>query len=189
MAARLDPQTRLAWTWWKLPCPALRDKDLKDVLERNPPDTIWRSQDDLEKLIAQMAPLHRARYEAARADPEWSAGAVYRRIRVENGVRVQRAEIRYDGLAGCLRAPGGGSSKQFLVITENGTARMRPLLAQEAARLMGAPDNYRLPMRETPALKVIGEAVSAPAVRWLGAHLLSPLTHSAHMSKPAAVSG
>jgi DNA (cytosine-5)-methyltransferase 1 len=122
-----------------------------------------------------MAPLHRQRVETALADPRWQAGAVFRRIRVENGVRIQRAEIRYDGMAGCLRTPAGGSSKQLLLVTENGRVRLRPVLAREAARLMGLDEAYRLPASETNGLKVAGDGVSVPVVRWLGDHLLAPL--------------
>jgi DNA (cytosine-5)-methyltransferase 1 len=171
----LPHEARLAWTWWRLPAPPRRNTDLAALLDRNLPEHVWRSDDAMQKLVGQMAPLHRARFEKALADPRWQAGAVYRRIRVEGEARIQRAEIRYDGMAGCLRTPGGGSSKQFLLITENGKARLRTLLPREAARLMGCDDAWRLPDVETSALKVLGDGVSVPAVRWLGRHLLAPL--------------
>ena len=50
--------------------------------------------------------------EAARATGERRVGAVFRRVRIEDGVRLQRAEVRFDGLAGCLRTPRGGSSRR-----------------------------------------------------------------------------
>jgi len=175
----LPDQTRMAWVWWRLPYPPRRNADLASLLERTPPESVWRSDDAARKLLAQMAPLHRQRVEAALADPKWNAGAVFRRIRVEKGERVQRAEIRYDGMAGCLRTPAGGSSKQLLLVTENGRVRLRPMLAREAARLMGLEDSYMLPLGETNALKVVGDGVSVPVVRWLGEHLLSPLAGSA----------
>lgn len=173
--ARLPDTTHMAWVWWRMPHPPRRNTDLAALLERSPPADAWRSDADTQRLLSQMAPLHRQRVEAALADPAWKAGAVYRRIRIEDGQRVQRAEIRYDGLAGCLRTPAGGSSKQLLLVTENGRARLRPLLAREAARLMGLPDSYRLPASETNALKVMGDGVSVPVVRWLGENLLAPL--------------
>lgn len=175
----LPDQTRMAWVWWRLPYPPRRNVDLAALLDRNPPEHVWRSDEATRKLMAQMAPLHRQRVEAALADPAWNAGAVFRRIRLEQGERVQRAEIRYDGMAGCLRTPAGGSSKQLLLVTENGRARLRPMLAREAARLMGLGDNYRLPLGETKALKVVGDGVSVPVVRWLGQHLLAPLAGAA----------
>ena len=183
--AALPDQTHMAWVWWRLPHPPRRNADLASLLERNPPESAWRSDADAKRLLSQMAPLHRQRVEAALADPNWNAGAVYRRIRIENGKRIQRAEIRYDGLAGCLRTPAGGSSKQLLIVTENGRIRLRALLAREAARLMGLPDTYVLPKAETNALKVMGDGVSVPVVRWLGENLLAPLT-GARASKAAA---
>ena len=171
----LPDTTHLAWVWWRLPQPTRRNADLASLLDRNPPEDAWRSDAATAKLIDQMAPLHRQRVDAALANPEWSAGAVFRRIRIENGQRIQRAEIRYDGLAGCLRTPAGGSSKQLLLVTENGRARLRAVSAREAARLMGLDDTYRLPAAETSALTVVGDGGSVPVVRWLGEHLLAPL--------------
>ncbi len=171
----LPDTTHLAWVWWRLPHPKRRNADLASLLDRDPPASAWRSDAATRKLIDQMAPLHRQRVEAALENPNWNAGAVFRRIRIENGQRIQRAEIRYDGLAGCLRTPAGGSSKQLLLVTENGHARLRAVSAREAARLMGLDDSYRLPAAETNALKVVGDGVSVPVVRWLGEHLLAPL--------------
>ncbi|HVY90948.1 MAG TPA: DNA cytosine methyltransferase [Hyphomonadaceae bacterium] len=171
----LPDQIHMAWVWWRLPHPPKRNLDLAALLDRDPPASAWRSEEDTEKLLSQMAPLHRRRVEAALADRKWTAGAVFRRIRIEQGERIQRAEIRYDGVAGCLRTPAGGSSNQLLLVTEGGKARLRPLLAREAARLMGCDEGYILPDRETAALKVLGDGVSVPVVRWLGRHLLAPL--------------
>ncbi len=183
---QLPDQTRMAWVWWRLPYPPKRNADLSTLLERNPPEHVWRSDAAAKKLIAQMAPLHRQRVEAALAARTWTAGAVFRRIRIEKGQRIQRAEIRYDGMAGCLRTPAGGSSKQLLLVTENGRIRLRPLLAREAARLMGCEESYILPDRETAALKVLGDGVSVPVVRWLGQHLLAPLVTGKTGVKAAA---
>jgi DNA (cytosine-5)-methyltransferase 1 len=88
---------------------------------------------------------------------------------------LQRAELRLDGLAGCLRTPGGGSSRQLLVIVEGGEARSRWMTAREGARLMGLPESYQLPAGHTAAWRVIGDGVAAPVVRHLAAHLLEPL--------------
>ncbi len=174
---------RRNWVWWRLPEPPLRNTALTDVLEPSPPETAWRPAEALSRLVDQMSPAHRQRYENALAAPDLRAGAVYRRIRIENGEKVQRAEIRYDDMAGCLRTPAGGSSKQLLVITHNGKARLRPLLAREAARLMGCPETYRLPSSETDGLKVMGDGVCVPVVKWLAANLLLPLTRSAPLSR------
>ena len=62
-----------------------------------------------------MSPGNKAKLKAARQSDTPRVGALYRRTRMEKGERVQRAEVRFDGLAGCLRTPGGGSSRQFIV--------------------------------------------------------------------------
>jgi DNA (cytosine-5)-methyltransferase 1 len=92
-------------------------------------------------------------------------------------VRVQ-AEARFDGLAGCLRTPGGGSSRQFLIEVEGATIRTRLMTPREAARLMGLPDSFKLPARATDALHLIGDGVAPPVVRFLSETLLLPLAEA-----------
>ena len=89
-------------------------------------------------------------------------------------------------MAGCLRTPAGGSSKQLLLVTEKGRARLRPLLAREAARLMGCGETYILPDSETAGLKVLGDGVSVLVVHWLGRHLLAPLCSGRARARAAA---
>jgi DNA (cytosine-5)-methyltransferase 1 len=98
---------------------------------------------------------------------------------------VQRAEARFDGLAGCLRTPAGGSSRQQLLFVKGERLRSRLLTAREAARLMGAPDHYPLPTSQTAALHLLGDAVCAPVVRWLSQHLLAPLAGAAAARRSA----
>ncbi|MDR3512954.1 MAG: DNA cytosine methyltransferase [Caulobacteraceae bacterium] len=172
--ARLSPDLQARWLWWRLDPPAARNARLADVLAPDD-EARWRSPAQTEALLAQMNPLHRARLETAGAGGGRVVAAVYRRIRREGGERVQRAELRVDGLAGCLRTPGGGSSRQFLVVAEAGRVRSRLLTAREGARLMGLPDHYRLPASESGGLKVVGDGVAVPVVRLLAERLLEPL--------------
>lgn len=100
---------------------------------------------------------------------------MFRRTRHEDGQRVQRAELRFDGVAGCLRTPGGGSSRQFVVVAEGPRVRTRTLSPREGARLMGLPDSYALPAAATAALHLVGDGVVVPVVRRLAEALLEPL--------------
>src|SRR5258706_228017 len=84
---------------------------------------------------AVAAPLAGPGLGAIRGRGGRAVGAVYRRMRVEAGRRVQGAEARFDGLAGCLRTPRGGSSRQVIVVVEAGRVRTRLLTSREAARL------------------------------------------------------
>jgi DNA (cytosine-5)-methyltransferase 1 len=88
---------------------------------------------------------------------------------------VQRAEVRFD-IAGCLRTPAGGSSRQTLLIaTPEGEVRARLLSAREAARLMGLPEDYRLPARYNAAYKLAGDGVAVPVARWIAERMVAPL--------------
>ncbi len=146
--AALPPELKESWLWWRLSAPARRNTRLADVLDDKPCG--WLSPARTERLVLQLAPLHRARLDEALASGERRVGAVFRRMRVEDGRKVQRAEVRFDGLAGCLRTPTGGSSRQFLLVVEDGAVRARLLTGREAARLMGLPEDYRLPAGGDP---------------------------------------
>lgn len=176
--ARLPSALARRWIWWRGAAPAARNLGLADLLQ--PDDTVvWRSDAEVERLLSLMAPLHLARVEAARRSGGRAVGAVFRRTRVEQGQRVQRAEVRFDGLAGCLRTPRGGSSRQTLLVVERGGVRARLLTAREGARLMGLPDAYVLPKAATNALHVVGDGVAVPVVRWLADQILEPHLDSA----------
>lgn len=170
---RLPAELRGSWVDWRLPTPPARNTRLADLLE---PDTAvaWRSEAQTAALLAQMSPLHRQRLEAAALNGR-VVGAVFRRTRAG----VPKAEIRLDGAAGCLRTPRGGSSRQMIVVAEDGELRSRLLTGREGARLMGLPDDYRLPKSQTGSLYVIGDGVCAPVVRWLAQGLLEPLLRGA----------
>lgn len=164
------------WLWWRLPAPPLRNVALADLIEAHPRDVQWLDAQKTARLLDLMAPLHRARVEAARKAGGRMVGALYRRTRRDgDGKRVQRAEVRFDGIAGCLRTPAGGSSRQSILVIENGRVRARLLSGREAARLMGLPEDYRLPKGYTQASHLLGDGVAAPVVRFLAQHLLEPL--------------
>jgi DNA (cytosine-5)-methyltransferase 1 len=173
-AAALPADIAAAWRWWRLASPPMRNADLSALLE--PDEAVaWRTPAQTARLVAMMAPLHRERLRQRQRSDARSVGAVFRRTRHEEGRRVQRAEIRFDGLAGCLRTPRGGSSRQTLVVIDGGEVRSRLVSPREAARLMGLPDSYRLPPAVTSALHVAGDGVVVPVVRWLARELLEPL--------------
>ena len=174
LVARLPDNLRKPFVWWRLPCPPKRNTRLCDLLD-DEANVQWNSDEQTARLLSQMSALQIARVDALRESGNVEVGAVFRRIRVEHGQRVQRAEARFDGLAGCLRTPAGGSSRQLLVFVEGDRTRSRLLSPREAGRLMGAPDHYPLPENQTAALHLFGDAVCAPVVRWLCQHLLAPL--------------
>jgi DNA (cytosine-5)-methyltransferase 1 len=164
------------WVWWRLPAPPLRNAHLADILETSPPDAPWRAPAATARLLELMAPAHLEKIRATQLSGRRAVGAVYRRTRAdENGGKKQRAEVRFDGMAGCLRTPGGGSSRQTLLEVEGESIRSRLLSPREAARLMGLPDSYQLPQSPGKAYKLCGDGLCVPVIRHLAAHLLEPL--------------
>ncbi|MCA6315398.1 MAG: DNA cytosine methyltransferase, partial [Phenylobacterium sp.] len=171
---RLEGAARAAWTDWSLRAPAGRNTRLADLLE--PDEAVaWNPPDLTRRLLGMMSPVQGARVEALRATGGRHVGALFRRTRREAGRSVQRAEARFDGLAGCLRTPRGGSSRQSVIVVEDGAVRTRLLAPREAARLMGLPETYVLPRGVSAALHVAGDGVCVPAVRWLADAILEPL--------------
>lgn len=174
--ARLPAELQARWAWWRLPPPPLRRRAaLADILEDDPPASAWLTATAATKLLAQMGPVHQTKLAQARAAGGPVVGALYRRTRAEAGARVVRAEARFDGLAGCLRTPAGGSSRQFVILVDGPHTRIRRLTPRESARLMGLPEDYILPKGATAALTLTGDGLAVPVVRWLAQGLLAPL--------------
>jgi DNA (cytosine-5)-methyltransferase 1 len=184
--ASLSPELAANWVWWRLPAPALRNIHLVDILEESPPDAPWRTPAATQRLLALMAPAHRDKIRDIEASGETRIGAVFRRTRIEDGVKRQRAEARFDGMAGCLRTPGGGSSRQTLLEVRGDSIRSRLLSSREAARLMGLPESYLLPANATKAYKLCGDGLCVPVIRHLAEHLLQPLLRAAPAALAAA---
>jgi DNA (cytosine-5)-methyltransferase 1 len=183
--ARLPPTLSRSWVWWALPEPSGCPARFADVLEDEPQGVRWHDAAETRKLLDSMSPVNREKVEFATRAGRRMVGALYRRTRPDpDGGRVVRAEVRFDDVAGCLRTPSGGSSRQKLLIVEGRRVRSRLLSPREAARLMGLPDSYRLPERYNDAYHVAGDGVAVPVVRHLAGALLEPLAIAAR-SAPA----
>jgi len=172
--ASLPPPVAADWLWWRVPKSPGSNRRLIDCLDAEVRD--WRSPEQTAALEAALSAASRREVALARETGERRVGALFRRTRPDGagGTRVQ-AEARFDGLAGCLRTPAGGSSRQFLIEVERESTRTRLMTPREAARLMGLPDSFVLPRRTTDALHLIGDGVAPPVVRFLSGNLLLPL--------------
>ncbi len=171
--ARLPLAVRERWAWWSMSAPPRRNLDLAAILTPDG-EGQWFDQPQTGALLGLLAPLHRARLETAVASGERRVAAGFRRVRTEDGRKVQRLEVRLDGLAGCLRTPSGGSSRQYVLVCDGGRIRARRMTGRETARLMGVDEAYILPRSESAALKLMGDAVAVPVVRALAEQLLGP---------------
>ena len=153
------------WVWWKLPPPPVRHSTLDDFVQPQAPLPDLATQQHVLSLI----PENHQHKLAEFSHLETFAG--YRRTR--NGKQV--LELRFDGVAGCLRTPKGGSSRQTLVLRQGNALVTRLLTVREAARLMGAPESYQLPGSYNDGYQAMGDAVAVPVVEYLGRWLLKPL--------------
>lgn len=159
------------WVWWNLPTPTPRKQNFNDIIEDVPEGVSWHTQKETKRLLSMMSGVNAAKVEKAKKASSRMVGGVYRRTR--NG--EQRAEVRFDGVAGCLRTPSGGSSRQTILVIEGQHVRSRLLSPREAARLMGLPDEYQLPPKYNDAYHLAGDGVAVPVVRFLAEHLFEPI--------------
>jgi DNA (cytosine-5)-methyltransferase 1 len=170
--------TNLDLCWHFLDVPSLPDKikaDLSLVVENiSDNDARWWSDDEVERHLNMMSPINLTYLKGLQDLSIYSYCPMYRRVR---GGR-QRAELRKDGLAGCLRTARGGSSRQMLVRVGQGTIRMRLMTPREYARLQGVPDDYPLPLQNNQALTGFGDAVCVPVIVWIAENILNPLAKS-----------
>ncbi len=171
--AALPQSLKRQWLWWSLPAPPM-SATLTALIEDDPAGVEWHTPAQTT-LLSQMSATNRAKVRAAQSRGEKIAGTVYKRIRTEQGAKVQRAEVRFDQIGGRLRTPAGGFSRQTLLLVEGASLRSRLLSAREAARLMGLPASYRLPANYNEAYRLIGDGLVIPIVEWLEQHLLRPL--------------
>lgn len=164
------------WIWWNLPVPKEPVPSFASLIEEEPAGIEWHRKEQTEHIIGLMSPLHAEKLRKAQALRAKIVGTVYRRIRPnEDGVKVQRAEVRFDQIAGCLRTPVGGSSRQTIVVVQGRIIRSRLLSPREAARLMGVPEDYPLPPNYNEAYHLFGDGLAVPVVRWLSRHLLTQI--------------
>jgi DNA (cytosine-5)-methyltransferase 1 len=150
MHGRRDP------IWWRLPVPPMRDVYLGDLIEEKPTGVPWHTPAETERIISMMAPIHLEKLDDAKGWGERAVGGLYRRTRGKGANKRSAWEVRFDDVAGCLRVPSGGSSRQSLLIVDGSSVRSRLLSPREAARLMGLPDTYRLPSNTNDALRPYG---------------------------------
>jgi DNA (cytosine-5)-methyltransferase 1 len=170
---RLAEADKKCWIWWNLPVAPPRTKSFSDVIEDG---VLWHSPSQTRALLDLMLPRHRAKVIRARKMNKRVIGTVYKRTRPDdNGIKAQRAEVRFDETAGCLRTPGGGSSRQSVLVVEGNEVRSRLLTPREAARLMGLNEGYILPEKYNEAYHLMGDGVVVPVVSHIANNLLNPI--------------
>ncbi len=164
--------------WHFLDVPTLPDRiesDLRFIVEDLPEnDQRWWSDNEVKRHLEMMSSVNLKYLKKLQDLSSYSYCSMYRRVRQGQ----QRAEIRKDGIAGCLRTARGGSSRQMLVRVGQSSIRMRLMTPREYARLQGVPDSYPLPSQLNQALTGFGDAVCVPVITWIAERILNPLARS-----------
>lgn len=164
------------WRWWNPITPRVPNMPLSALIEERPSGVSWHSEAQTNYLLSLMTNLNLRKVDAAKELGTKVVGTIYRRTRIEaDGVKRQRAEIRFDEIAGCLRTPSGGSSRQTIMVVEGQNVRSRLLSPREAASLMGLPDTYILPEKYNDAYKLAGDGVAVPVVKHLAENIFEPV--------------
>lgn len=162
--------------WWSLPKPNVSVRGLDEIIQWDEPVFTGAKHD---RLISLISVAHRERMKQITSQCDKAVFPGYRRTR--NGQQV--LELRFDNIAGCLRTAEGGSSKQFVVLWDNGELTVRLLTVREAARLMGAEDSYLLGNSYNDSYSAMGDAVAVPVVAHIAKYLLSGLACAENSSK------
>lgn len=171
----LPEELSKSWIWWDMPVPKRREVRFADIIEDDPTSVRWHSRTETHALISMMSDVNLAKVNTAAASGVRMVGGIYKRTRFQQGVKVQRAEVRFDDVAGCLRTPAGGSSRQIILVVEGNNFRSRLISTRETARLMGLPDSYELPIAYNEAYHLTGDGVAVPVVRHIAKHIIEPV--------------
>jgi DNA (cytosine-5)-methyltransferase 1 len=156
--------------YWSLPRPAERENGFEDLID-------WdHICDDSIRTKRNLSLVPKRQIEFLLSQEGRFAAPGYKRTR--NGQQV--LELRFDGLAGCLRVPRGGSSRQYLVLKQGRKLSTRLLSTHELTALMGAPANFKIPGSYNEIYAAMGDAVAFPVVRFLTRELLLPLAREVH---------
>ncbi|MBV9232176.1 MAG: DNA (cytosine-5-)-methyltransferase [Chloroflexi bacterium] len=179
------PQMR--WNIRQLPSPSKCEQSLDDIVDDPPEnDPIWWSHARAEYLLNQMSSRHRMIADQMITGNRWSYGTVFRRMRKGKST----AELRTDGIAGCLRTPSGGSAKQIIFKAGYGQYFARLLTPREAARLMGIGE-YNITVPFDQALLGFGDAVCVPVIEWIAKNYLDVVIEDriGHITQEAVLTG
>ncbi|MFV9507572.1 MAG: DNA cytosine methyltransferase [Oscillochloridaceae bacterium umkhey_bin13] len=169
----IQENPQIDWFLSELPALPPYRQDFAAIIDHDEP---WWPQERSAYLLQQMHVHHKEKLAHLIQQSTWTYGTAFRRMRVRDGLKQSTAEIRLDGIAGCLRTPKGGSARQIVIRAGFGQFNARLLNAVENARLMGA-DQYHLasdvPLND--ALFGFGDAVCVPVIEWIAEHVLEPL--------------
>jgi len=167
----IESRTDVAWDIQRLPAlPKLKTTLATVIEDLDEDDTNWWSTARAKYFYNQMSPSHKKVAKQMITADRVSYATAFRRMREGES----RAELRTDGIAGCLRTPRGGSARQILFAAGRGKYRVRLLTPRECARLQGVPDDYPIDVTLNRALFGFGDAVCVSVITWIARSYFKP---------------
>ncbi|NSL90219.1 DNA (cytosine-5-)-methyltransferase [Chitinophaga sp. Mgbs1] len=155
------------------------NNNLKKIIDKvSKSSSLWWNADRVSYLLNQTFERHYSKILELKDAKNYAYLTAFRRVRDGKSM----AEIRFDGIAGCLRTPKGGSARQILLEVGKGEVNIRLLTPSECAKLMGA-DDFTLSGTANEALFGFGDAVCVPVVTWIAEHYLNPGIENLHKKK------
>lgn len=168
----INTHQNIRWDIRKLPPLPKPGFLLKDIVEDLPAsDPHWWDRERAEYFFSQFSERHLMAARLMIGQKTYQYATAFRRVRYGKSM----AELRTDGIAGCLRTPRGGSGRQILFKAGKCKYQVRLLTARECARLQGVPDSYVINVPLNQALFGFGDAVCVPAVEWIAKNYLTPV--------------
>jgi len=156
---KLPQQSKTAWLWWHLPSPPPRKTIFADIVEDEPHGVEWHSPAETRAAQCRYERDHQKKGGAGQEDAE---GGLVRgclqaaRAWRTTGTQRMRAEIRFDDIAGCLRTPVGGSSRQSVRDRQGDKIRRGCWRLARRPGLMGLPEGYKLPENYNDGYHLVG---------------------------------
>ncbi|KAA3656739.1 MAG: DNA (cytosine-5-)-methyltransferase, partial [Chloroflexi bacterium] len=177
----LESNFDLNWHILEIPePPSAKKSGLSKIVEfLQDDDERWWSHEQVSKHLEMMHDTHRIRILNHIDDKNFTFRTMYRRVRKGK----QRAEVRANDTAGCLRTARGGSSRQMVVQIGKGEVKMRHMTPREYARLQGVPDDYPISLGINQSLTGFGDAVCVPVITWIAQNILNPLANQLLVNK------
>ena len=127
----INTRQNIRWDIHDLPWLPKPQLTLKDIVEDLPDDDPhWWNNDRAEYFFSQLSQRHLMAARLMIGQKTYRYATAFRRIRYGRSM----AELRTDGIAGCLRTPRGGSGRQILFRAGRGKYQVRLLTARECVR-------------------------------------------------------
>ena len=103
------------WAAFDVPSPKGHRPDVAELIDLDD-EQEWWDQAAVVKHHDMMNDRHRKLVDDMLAAGKTFVGTIFRRKRMGK----TRAEVRFDGMAGCLRTPKGGSARQIVIAIDRG---------------------------------------------------------------------